>query len=46
MNANDEFAAEGANLVRCPSCSHKTLKIDNGCHSCLNEECGFSKCDM
>ena len=46
MNTNDEFLAAGANLVRCPSCSQNTLKIDNGCHSCLNEDCGFSKCDM
>ena len=33
-------------LVQCPSCSESTLKIDNGCHSCINEDCGFSKCDI
>ncbi len=46
MNANDELTAEGAQLVQCPSCNQNTLKIDNGCHSCLNEDCGFSKCDV
>ena len=33
-------------LSVCPSCSESSLKIENGCHSCINEECGFSKCDV
>lgn len=37
---------EGFSLAQCPYCKKKTLKIENGCHSCLNEACGFSKCDM
>jgi hypothetical protein len=41
-----DFSAEGIQLVQCPSCNEGTLKIENGCHSCLNEECGFSKCDV
>ncbi len=40
-----EITASDMNLSVCPSCSKKTLKVENGCHSCLNEECGFSKCD-
>ena len=27
----------------CPACSSKSLKIENGCDTCL--ECGYSKCD-
>ena len=42
----EDIMAEGIQLVQCPSCSQNTLKMDNGCHSCLNEECGFSKCDV
>ena len=45
-SAKSEFKIEGIKLSMCPACSSKTLKVENGCHSCLNEECGFSKCDM
>ncbi|MBI2145134.1 adenosylcobalamin-dependent ribonucleoside-diphosphate reductase [Candidatus Woesearchaeota archaeon] len=41
-----DITASDMKLSLCPSCSKKTLKIENGCHSCLNEECGFSKCDV
>jgi ribonucleotide reductase alpha subunit len=41
-----EVSASDMNLSLCPSCSKKTLKIENGCHSCLNADCGFSKCDI
>lgn len=34
------------NLAVCPTCGKKTLKIDNGCNSCVDPECGFSKCDI
>ncbi|MBU0530746.1 MAG: hypothetical protein ABIH52_03085 [Candidatus Aenigmatarchaeota archaeon] len=30
----------------CPECSQKTLKIENGCNSCVNPECGYGKCDI
>jgi len=43
---NSEISAEGMHLVQCPSCSQNTLKMENGCHACLNEDCGFSKCDV
>lgn len=38
--------ASAAQLSICPSCGNKTLKIENGCHTCLNETCGFSKCEV
>jgi len=34
------------NLAECPSCGKSTLKVEGGCHSCVNEDCGFSKCDI
>ena len=42
----ENIGVEGMQLVQCTSCSQNTLKIENGCYSCINEECGFSKCDM
>lgn len=36
QNLNSEFKI-------CPSCSGKSLKIENGCDSCM--DCGYSKCD-
>ncbi len=33
-------------LSACPECSKNTLKLENGCHTCINTECGFSKCDL
>ena len=29
----------------CPKCGQKTLKVENGCMTCINPECGYSKCD-
>ncbi|RLD16280.1 hypothetical protein DRI50_02235 [candidate division KSB1 bacterium] len=29
----------------CPECNQKTLKMENGCLTCVNPECGYSKCD-
>ncbi len=29
----------------CPECNQKTLKMENGCLTCINPECGYSKCD-
>ena len=33
-------------LRNCPQCNEKTLKIENGCNSCINPECGYGKCDV
>jgi ribonucleoside-diphosphate reductase alpha chain len=29
----------------CPKCGDRSVKIENGCMSCVNAECGYSKCD-
>jgi ribonucleoside-diphosphate reductase alpha chain len=34
-----------ANLKICPKCGDRSVKIENGCMSCVNAECGYSKCD-
>lgn len=35
----------GLSLKVCPKCGQKTLKIEGGCITCINPECGYSKCD-
>lgn len=34
-----------SNLKICPVCGQRTLKVENGCMTCINPECGYSKCD-
>lgn len=29
----------------CPDCNERTLKNENGCDTCINPSCGYSKCD-
>jgi len=29
----------------CPDCSDRSVKMENGCLSCVNPDCGYSKCD-
>ncbi len=36
---------EGENLAVCPVCGEKSLKVEEGCYTCLNPECGWSKCE-
>jgi len=36
--ANTEFQI-------CPDCSERSVKMENGCLTCVNPECGYSKCD-
>ncbi len=33
------------NLRICPKCGQRTLKVENGCMTCINPDCGYSKCD-
>lgn len=33
------------NLMLCPQCGNMTAKYENGCQSCIDPECGYSKCD-
>lgn len=37
---------EGTVLRNCPKCSELSFKIENGCNSCVNPDCGYAKCDM
>lgn len=32
-------------LKICPKCGDRSVKVENGCMTCVNEECGYSKCD-
>lgn len=34
---------QNAQFKFCPECNQRTLKLENGCDSCLS--CGYSKCD-
>ena len=34
-----------ATLKICPKCGDRSVKIENGCMSCVNVDCGYSKCD-
>jgi ribonucleoside-diphosphate reductase alpha chain len=34
-----------AALKICPKCGDRSVKMENGCMSCVNSECGYSKCD-
>ena len=36
--ANSEFQI-------CPDCNDRSVKMENGCLTCINPECGYSKCD-
>ncbi|MBN2424414.1 MAG: hypothetical protein JXR46_09440 [Calditrichaceae bacterium] len=29
----------------CPECGQRSVKMENGCLTCINPECGYSKCD-
>jgi ribonucleoside-diphosphate reductase alpha chain len=29
----------------CPDCSERSVKLENGCETCINPKCGYSKCD-
>jgi ribonucleotide reductase alpha subunit len=37
--------APGARLMECPACNQQTLKMEVGCNTCLNEECGYGQCE-
>ena len=40
-----EESTEEGTLDNCRNCEQNTLKIEQGCSSCTNPECGMSKCD-
>ena len=41
--AQDEGNMGNVQFKVCPDCNNRTLKIENGCDSCMG--CGYSKCD-
>ena len=41
--AHDEGNMGNVQFKVCPDCNNRTLKIENGCDSCMG--CGYSKCD-
>jgi len=41
--AKDEGNAGNVQFKVCPDCNNRTLKMENGCDSCM--DCGYSKCD-
>lgn len=45
FNNKKQKEESNINLKICPKCSQKTLKIEAGCVTCINPECGYSKCD-
>lgn len=32
-------------LKICPKCGNRSVKVENGCMVCVDETCGYSKCD-
>jgi ribonucleoside-diphosphate reductase alpha chain len=39
-------AGDGTSALKiCPKCGDRSVKVENGCMSCVNSECGYSKCD-
>ncbi|NOY77919.1 MAG: hypothetical protein GXO76_08635 [Calditrichaeota bacterium] len=37
---------DGVEILKiCPKCNQRTLKVENGCHTCINPDCTYSKCD-
>lgn len=46
LNPTPETTTEvNTEFFICPECNQKTMKMENGCLTCINPECGYSKCD-
>jgi len=43
--SKDEGNAGNIHFRICPDCNNRTLKTENGCDSCVDPDCGYSKCD-
>jgi len=37
--------ATNINYKICPDCGQRSVKMENGCLSCIDPKCGYSKCD-
>ncbi len=42
----DVSEVEDDKLAICPVCGKRTLVVENGCYTCINPECGWSKCEF
>jgi len=43
---NKQEEIKDLNLFQiCPKCNMRTLKIEGGCYTCINPECGYTKCE-
>jgi len=41
-----EVSLSGMEMLKiCPKCNQRTLKVENGCQTCINPDCTYSKCD-
>jgi ribonucleoside-diphosphate reductase alpha chain len=41
-----QVVGDGTTALKiCPKCGDRSVKVENGCMSCINSECGYSKCD-
>ena len=45
VQAKEEGNAGNIEFRVCKECNNRTLKTENGCDSCMDPECGYSKCD-
>lgn len=45
IQSNLQVSVVNTNLKLCPKCNQMTLKRENGCDSCVNPECLYSRCD-
>lgn len=43
QNSSNDFS--NTQFQICPDCSDRSVKMENGCLTCINPECGYSKCD-
>ncbi|MBN2454867.1 adenosylcobalamin-dependent ribonucleoside-diphosphate reductase [Candidatus Woesearchaeota archaeon] len=41
-----QIDTDSGKLSKCPSCGKMTLKMEGGCNTCIDKECGYSQCDV
>jgi len=45
VQAKEEGNSGNIKFRVCKECNNRTLKTENGCDSCMDPDCGYSKCD-
>lgn len=43
-NSDNGAEEDPSNFQICPKCGMRTLKVEEGCYTCINPECGYSRC--